>query len=249
MTDKLKTLFESFVKVCQNQNGSGFQEYKWPKKAVGGVTIEAPKLSYVKLYEPLNWIIGTGIYTDNIDQAVENKKEVIKQQITILIAKIVGIAILIVLLITIVSYIINRYLLKTNPKLAITTEKPATKSEAKPILEVPIKQTATDTYEIPTQSITSEAGMLPTADCIKMVQEITKTLMTENSKLLAAAMRQAPKNADKNHQFEVANQILSNKTHQTIEEVKQRVQAEKSNGNGKVMGNLNQMVTQNPNEV
>ncbi len=245
LTDKLKTLFESFVKVCQNQNGSGFQEYKWPKQAVGGVTIEAPKLSYVKLYEPLNWIIGTGIYTDSIDEAVENRKEVIKQQITILIAKIIGIAVLIVLLIAIVSYIINRYLLKKNPQAA-SIEKPATEPEPKPVLEVPIKQTATTPAQLP---IISEAGMLPTADCIKMVQEITKTLMTENSKLLAEAMRQAPKNADKNHKFEVANQALSNQTYQTIEEVKQRVQAEKSNGNGKVMGNLNQMVTQNPNEV
>jgi len=246
LTDKLKTLFESFVKVCKNQNGSGFQEYKWPKQAVGGVTIEAPKLSYVKLYEPLNWIIGTGIYTDSIDAAVEDRKEVIKQQITILIAKIIGIAVLIVLLIAIVSYIINRYFLKKKPQ-AVTIEKPATKPEPKPVLEVPIKQTATD---IPAQlPIISEPGMLPTADCIKMVQEITKTLMTENSKLLAAAMKQAPKNTDKTHQFEVANQILSDKTHQSIEEVKQRVQAENLSTNGKVMGNLNQMVTQNTNEV
>ena len=82
-----------------------------------------------------------------------------------------------------------------------------------------------------------------------MVQEITKTLMTENSKLLAAAIKQVPNNTDKNHQFDVANQILSNKTHQTIEKIKKQVQAEKSSTTGKVMGNLNQMVTPNPNEV
>ncbi len=252
LKDKLKTLFESFVKVCQNQNGSGFQEYKWPKQAVGGVTIEAPKLSYVRLYEPLNWIIGTGVYTDSIDEAVAQRKELVEQQITILIAKIVGVAVLIILLIAGVSYIINRYLLNRKPA---SIEKQQTETAP----EVPVKKTATaftpvsmktDTakHEIPAVMPIYEQGMLPTNDCIKMVQEITKTLMTENSKLLAAAMRPVPHNADENRQFEVANQVLTNQTHQTIEKIKKQVQADKSS-NGNVMGNLNKMVTNNPNEV
>jgi len=48
-------------------SGSGFVDYVWPKP---GEENDAPKLSYVKLFEPLGWIIGTGIYTDDIEAAI-----------------------------------------------------------------------------------------------------------------------------------------------------------------------------------
>jgi methyl-accepting chemotaxis protein len=51
--------------------GHGYVEYQWPKpKAGGGATDELyPKLSYVKQFEPWGWVIGTGIYIDDIDAA------------------------------------------------------------------------------------------------------------------------------------------------------------------------------------
>lgn len=51
--------------------GHGFVEYQWPKpKAGGGATDELyPKLSYVKQFEPWGWVIGTGIYIDDVDAA------------------------------------------------------------------------------------------------------------------------------------------------------------------------------------
>jgi methyl-accepting chemotaxis protein len=255
LTNKLKTLFESFVTLCKNQNGSGFKEYKWPKKAVGGITIEAPKLSYVKLYEPLNWIIGSGVYTDSINEAVEERKELVKKQITILSAKIIGIAVLIVLLIGFTSYIINRYLLS---RKLVAIEKQQTETAP----EIPVKNTETVANvekshfttpikenkhpEIPALMPTTDAGLLPTTDCIKMVQEITKTLITENRKLLAEAIKQIPNSTDKNNQFEIANQILTNKT---IEKIKQRTQTDKSSANGNVISDFNQMVTQNSSDI
>ena len=39
-------------------------------------------ITYVKLYKPLNWIIGTGVYVDDIDKVVNKKDREIKQQIT-----------------------------------------------------------------------------------------------------------------------------------------------------------------------
>ena len=59
-----KRIFVEMVKVCRQQGG-GFVDYRWPKP---GASTPEPKISYVKLYEPWGWIVGSGIYTDDIDQ-------------------------------------------------------------------------------------------------------------------------------------------------------------------------------------
>lgn len=46
------------------QNGSGFVQYMWQWK--DDETRVVPKISYVKGFEPWGWIIGTGIYIDDI---------------------------------------------------------------------------------------------------------------------------------------------------------------------------------------
>ena len=50
--------------------GDGFVTYLWPKpKAGGGVTEELfPKLSYVKKFEAWGWVVGSGIYIDDVDR-------------------------------------------------------------------------------------------------------------------------------------------------------------------------------------
>jgi methyl-accepting chemotaxis protein len=57
-----KALFVEFVKVCR-KNGEGFVEYMWPRP---GSAEPVPKISYVKVYQPWGWVIGTGAYTDGI---------------------------------------------------------------------------------------------------------------------------------------------------------------------------------------
>ncbi|MGO9952726.1 MAG: methyl-accepting chemotaxis protein [Dissulfurispiraceae bacterium] len=57
-----KKLFVEMVKVC-NEKGEGFVDYMWPKP---GQDKPVPKISYVKLYSPWGWIIGSGIYIDDI---------------------------------------------------------------------------------------------------------------------------------------------------------------------------------------
>lgn len=63
-----KNLFVAFNEVV-TKSGDGYVTYDWPKpKAGGGVTEELyPKLSYVKRFEPWGWIIGSGIYIDDLD--------------------------------------------------------------------------------------------------------------------------------------------------------------------------------------
>jgi len=58
-----KALYVEFVKVVK-ANGAGFVDYYWTKPGSDAVV---PKLSYVKGFEPWGWILGSGIYIDDVD--------------------------------------------------------------------------------------------------------------------------------------------------------------------------------------
>jgi methyl-accepting chemotaxis protein len=62
-----KNLFVAFNESVA-KNGHGFVSYEWPKpKAGGGVTDELfTKLSYVKKFEPWGWVVGSGVYVDDV---------------------------------------------------------------------------------------------------------------------------------------------------------------------------------------
>ncbi|BFM49163.1 methyl-accepting chemotaxis protein [Marinomonas sp. THO17] len=58
-----KKLFSEFVKVVKAQD-AGFVDYLWPKP---GNDLPVEKISYVKGFEPWGWILGSGIYLDDVD--------------------------------------------------------------------------------------------------------------------------------------------------------------------------------------
>jgi methyl-accepting chemotaxis protein len=58
-------LFQGFVDVVTAQ-GAGFYSYLWPKP---GFDQPVSKISYVRGFAPWGWIIGTGIYLDDVDAA------------------------------------------------------------------------------------------------------------------------------------------------------------------------------------
>jgi len=57
-------LFVEMVKVTENQPG-GFIRYQWAKP---GFNNPVDKVSYVKSFPEWGWIIGTGIYLDDVDE-------------------------------------------------------------------------------------------------------------------------------------------------------------------------------------
>jgi methyl-accepting chemotaxis protein len=61
-----KALFMEMVKVA-NEKGAGFVEYQWPKP---DSEKPQPKLSYVKKHPAWNWIIGSGMYVDDLAKDV-----------------------------------------------------------------------------------------------------------------------------------------------------------------------------------
>ncbi|MDX1775099.1 MAG: methyl-accepting chemotaxis protein [Desulfobulbales bacterium] len=64
---KEENLFVAFRDVTA-KNGEGFVDYLWPKPTKSGLTEKQPKLSFVKLYPEWNWIIGNGIYIDDVNE-------------------------------------------------------------------------------------------------------------------------------------------------------------------------------------
>ena len=68
-----KRLFMEMVDVVKRQ-GAGVVDYMWPKP---GKDAPQPKLSYVAGFEPWGWIIGTGVYVDDLEaQMWESKRGV-----------------------------------------------------------------------------------------------------------------------------------------------------------------------------
>ncbi len=66
---KGKKLFVEFARVAA-ASGSGFVDYLWPKP---GAAEPQPKVSYVQAYRPWGWIVGSGIYVDDVDQAFRDR--------------------------------------------------------------------------------------------------------------------------------------------------------------------------------
>jgi PAS domain S-box-containing protein/putative nucleotidyltransferase with HDIG domain len=81
-----KHLFVEFVQVVKQQ-GAGFVDYMWqwkddPVKIV-------PKMSYIKGFEPWGWIVGTGMYIDDVHAeitAIRNKLSVISTGILLIVS-------------------------------------------------------------------------------------------------------------------------------------------------------------------
>ncbi len=58
-----KELFNEMVRVARLQ-GAGLVDYQWAKP---GEKNPVPKISYVELFKPWGWIIGSGIYVDDVE--------------------------------------------------------------------------------------------------------------------------------------------------------------------------------------
>ncbi len=60
-----KAIFVEFVKAARTTDGN-FVFYQWPKP---GKDKPVAKLSFVREFEPWGWIVGTGVYIEDIDAA------------------------------------------------------------------------------------------------------------------------------------------------------------------------------------
>ncbi len=78
-----KALFVAFADKVR-EKGSGYVHYMWPKP---GASTPLKKLSFVRGYEPWGWVIGSGIYIDDIDN--EFYEKLMEQSVYIVISAVV----------------------------------------------------------------------------------------------------------------------------------------------------------------
>ncbi|MCX6580029.1 MAG: DUF294 nucleotidyltransferase-like domain-containing protein [Candidatus Aminicenantes bacterium] len=111
-----KNLFVEMVAVCR-KSGGGFVEYMWQWK--DDPTRIVPKLSYVKRFEPWGWIIGTGIYIEDV-----------KHEIAGMTSRLITISTVIIFIIALLLFYITRESLKIE-KQRLSAEKGLRESEKK----------------------------------------------------------------------------------------------------------------------
>ena len=64
-----KKIVIEFVEKVKTQK-AGFVDYFWKKP---NSETHTPKVAYVKGFEPWGWVIGSGVYTDDVDEAFRSK--------------------------------------------------------------------------------------------------------------------------------------------------------------------------------
>jgi methyl-accepting chemotaxis protein len=84
-------LFNEFVKVVQAQQ-AGYVGYLWPKP---GAELPVPKESFVKGFAPWGWVIGTGVYIDDLDATFWDQAMVEAGMIAMFLLIIGGISLLV----------------------------------------------------------------------------------------------------------------------------------------------------------
>lgn len=101
-------MVKEIIRVGQEADG-GYTDYVFPKE---GETEPSPKRSYSKAFEPFEWVIGTGNYTDYIDDKVASIEKdftsyVTNKRTTFIISTIIEGAVVVFLLILIILNIIK----------------------------------------------------------------------------------------------------------------------------------------------
>jgi diguanylate cyclase (GGDEF)-like protein/PAS domain S-box-containing protein len=108
-------LFKKQLQAIKNKNGD-FIFYHFKKL---NSEKKYPKLAFVKAYENWNWIIGTGIYIDEIETQIEQKSHELKQNI---ISQLSIIALILICTIIFVYFISKNLTLRLTHNLNTLTQ-------------------------------------------------------------------------------------------------------------------------------
>nr|BFD60622.1 methyl-accepting chemotaxis protein [Bdellovibrio sp. CKG001]BFD64036.1 methyl-accepting chemotaxis protein [Bdellovibrio sp. HM001] len=62
-------LFVAFAEKAKAKEGEGFVPYLWPKP---GSPNPEPKISFVRNFAPWQWVVGSGVYVDDVEAAISS---------------------------------------------------------------------------------------------------------------------------------------------------------------------------------
>lgn len=118
------------------EDGGGYTDYVFPKE---GETQPSPKRSYSEYFEPFDWVVGTGNYTDYIDTAIAAQDEefsgyAVKKAAAMIVA-CVAMLIIVAILIAMISRDITKSLKKIKDQFDIIAGGNFARKMQKPMLK------------------------------------------------------------------------------------------------------------------
>ena len=69
--DAGKQIFSEFAALAKKE-GEGFVDYVWAKP---GFEKPQPKVSFIKLFKPYNWVVGTGEYVSDVSSKIQEESK------------------------------------------------------------------------------------------------------------------------------------------------------------------------------
>ncbi len=97
-----KVIYE-LIEVSKLPNG-GYVNYVWNKPTTN---TPAPKISYAMSYTPWKWMIGSGVYLDNIENVIQEKKDEYYKKISKYLAQIF----LFLIILFLIGIVVYKYLM------------------------------------------------------------------------------------------------------------------------------------------
>lgn len=104
---KIQKNVRNIMQEAKNSNGA-FIEYLQSEKLFSKNSIPSKKISYIKYIPTLEWVIGTGLYTKELNEEIKNNKHLMTQKLAEEVTVIVIISLLVSLFIIIFLIIISK---------------------------------------------------------------------------------------------------------------------------------------------
>ena len=107
-------VIKDLIDVSMQKNG-GYVTYTWVKPTTKE---RSPKISYAKAFEPWGWMVGTGVYLDEIDKVIHAKREVLKEKLSGYLLKISALMLLLFVIgltgVKVINHVIRREISQFN---------------------------------------------------------------------------------------------------------------------------------------
>jgi len=100
-------VIKDLIDISRMKEG-GFVEYQWLKPTSGTLS---PKISYAKSFEPWGWMVGTGVYLDEVEKHIQTQRNTLKNRLNQYSLKIVAL-LAILFIVGILGIVITNRILK-----------------------------------------------------------------------------------------------------------------------------------------
>ena len=114
-------IIQNFIEVIK-KDGEGYSNYYFPRP---GEDEALPKRAFVKLYEPYDWIIGTGNYIDDIDNFVAKERAIVQAQFKQTLTILGAFLLLSIIIGSVISLVLSNTITKPILKLSEVLDKTA----------------------------------------------------------------------------------------------------------------------------